>query len=312
MALALVSAACSGGTGDPKGDSTDFGPAGDCPISHDVNDGGVLTQTLISTVLSAQWTNLDAPARAWFEGETSGAHGATPETTGGHALLLGTVADEQVTVQVEFDPDGDRRCSEPVVATTGPLPPSLPELVQSLHDADRAVDGSLVAPIITQSGSYVVVLDSLTRPVWVLQTDGTIFRARLSRDHTAVLYFSGAPGPGAIGAIHRTTLDGMTTTDTVATDVHTDFDELEDGSYVTLTWDVREFQDGDTTRRLLGDAVSVVNPDGDTTPVWNAFDHFTVDLTQEADCASPAEKSHTAHGRRRYLWAAPADVGISR
>ena len=194
-----------------------------------------------------------------------------------HSALLVGVPAGTVYYRVLARTDGVDHCSEILDARTAPLPLDLPDL--TLADLPGAgVGGFTVAPIRGTDRSWVVILDSRGRYVWVYEPDEPIWGAALSLDRRAVLMNTWPGAADLNGEVLRVALDGTLEREYAAPGIHTDFVEIQDGTVATLGWEIREFDDGQ--RRLLGDTIVEVSPGGGVRTVWNIFDHIEPDLDQ--------------------------------
>jgi len=63
--------------------------------------------------------------------------------------------------------------------------------------------------------------------------------------------------------------------------IHTDFAYHPAGHAVALAYEVRDFDDGSGTRRILGTQLVQVEADGSHQVLWSVFDHHTPDLREE-------------------------------
>jgi hypothetical protein len=200
---------------------------------------------------------------------------STSETD--HSALLVGVPAGTAYYRIHAQMDGVDHCSDIREAQTAPLPLDLPEL--TLADLPGSSSGGYtVTPIRGLGHSWVVILDSAGRYVWVYQAEEPIWGAALSLDRRAVLMNTWPGSADNDGEVFRVALDGTLDHTFAAPGIHTDFVELEDGTIATLGWVIREFEDGQ--RRLLGDTIVELSTDGEVRTVWDIFDHIEPDLDQ--------------------------------
>ncbi|MFN7142334.1 MAG: aryl-sulfate sulfotransferase [Myxococcota bacterium] len=267
---------------------------GDKPDTHTTPDtltvdGLDLSLAKIETVVRARWETA-TPTRsdvvATFEGGEITVSEAEPTTTH-EVLLVGIPALTRVDVRVAAE--GTDGVVEGTV-TTGATPAWVPDLDYHAEDPDATEGGVRIVPVINAGGGGVLAVDDLGRVVWAWPPEDTgspltPFRARLSRDGTAVLFNEGAQAVDTYGHVWRVGLDGEGATRTGLLGSHTDFVEYADGGYAALGWDIREVEG----RKILGDTIREVSPDGTERLVWSAWDDFTPDLSQTYGSFYPAD-----------------------
>ncbi|MDP2307602.1 MAG: aryl-sulfate sulfotransferase [Pseudomonadota bacterium] len=245
-------------------------------------DGVHLEPAVIATVLNVRWTTAEpsrARVTASFADGTVVVEEAVEDVD--HAVqLVGLPALTEVRVLVEGLTGGVG--SDEAVTTTAASPSWVPDLTWSAESPEAAEPGFTVLPIFVTGGVGVVALDRRGRVVWAWPTsDGVLpaplSRARLSLDGKAILYNRGASMVGQTGVVFRVSLDGGTVEEGGVTEGHIDFVEYTPGGYASFGYDLREI-DG---RKLMGDRLIERAPDGTERVVWNAWDHFTPDLTKE-------------------------------
>lgn len=267
----------------PDSDSGGGGGGGDSdspPVTECTEDAALLTGisvevTDMPTVLRVTWSTAEPTDGAVVFWDSARAYTTAltgAETTEHEHLLVGMPASTEVSLKVVV---GDK-CSPVTTATTGTLPSGLPPLSATVNDAD-AVDGFSVVPVVTANTSFVSIIDSLGRYVWTKEISFVVYRARFSKDKTAVLYDISSSAIEIDGEIHRVSLAGEEEATYLIPGHHTDFVEADDGTIAALGWDIQEIEG----RKFLGDILVEYAPDGTLTEVWNAFDHFEVDTSEQ-------------------------------
>lgn len=160
---------------------------------------------------------------------------------------------------------------------TGNLAPELVLLTPGANLKGQPSRGFTVAPLLQPNAGWAVILDNEGRYVWWHKLKLAALRTRLSVDRKAVLAHVDAEWSTNLGTIIRIPLDGSPQQETKVPGSHTDFVEFEPDKYAVLGRTVRTFQGG--TRKLVSETIMEVPRGGQAKEVWNAFDHFTPDLT---------------------------------
>ena len=190
--------------------------------------------------------------------------------------LRGLHGGETVRAMVVLVDGGSESCSDELSIENEKLPASMP----SLTFDGTPDDGYVLAPLFTEGAYGILVLDGQGEIVFYLPTDEPVWRARFARDGDTILYNHSAPAWGVSGSISRASWDGSVELVSERTNMHTDFDELPDGSFVTLEWVTRSYVDGEgDDREILGDRAYQVLEDGTDEVIWDVFDNFTPDLS---------------------------------
>lgn len=244
--------------------------------------------TEIPTVAEVRWETpeaVDSEVRFEVDGETREVE-AEPDETDHQVILLGLPPSSTVTWQVF----ASGTCSTPRSLETGSLPSDLPTLTLSEVDED-ALSGWITTVLLDAWGGYAVILDDQGRFTWWYPAATTTTQAVLSRDGTAVLFNEKAQAEDEPGRIWRVDLDGRQIESILMDGIHTDFEELPDGGYAALGWDVRTFEHEGETRKILGNTIEEMNADGEVHTVWNVFDDFEPNLDEQydANCFYPAD-----------------------
>lgn len=281
LPVLLLVAACTSATKD--GDS-DTQPSGDSDAAACTVDAALFSFEPrlgpVETVIVVPWeATRDVVARVVYVDtaapDTELATPASDSSTSGLVNVLGLRPNRTIELHLEADEDGQTVCSPTLTITTGSLPAELPEMVVSTAVEGR-VEGWETVAVIREKTSFATILDADGGFVWASEVPSTIYRATLSRDHTAVLSNQPPQFWTAVGTLRRTPLGEGDEQAVEVVGAHTDFVELPDGTVATLGWANKLF-DNDT-RNLLGDTIIEVAPDGTQTEVWNLFDHVEPNL----------------------------------
>lgn len=249
------------------------------PPSDCVEDAALFSEitvenTDIATVLRVSWTTTEATEGfiVFSDGVLSHSTPLSAASTEHSQLLLGVPADTDVSFQIMA---GDR-CSAINTARTESLPAGLPPLSVVTLDAARVAGGYTIVPLITESTSFITIIDALGRYVWAYEfAYAGVYRARIAPDYQSILFNNEANTVSGEGAVWRINLDGSGLISYAIPGGHTDFIALEDGTLTVIGWDVQE-RDG---RTFVGDTIVRRNPDGSIETLWNAFDHLDVDTS---------------------------------
>ncbi|MDP2310177.1 MAG: aryl-sulfate sulfotransferase [Pseudomonadota bacterium] len=264
-------------------------PAEDTAAPDDVfentltEDGVHLAPAIVATVVNVTWSTAE-PSRARVTATFLDGAVVVEEAAEGtdHAVqLVGLPPLTEVNVHVEALTADGSGGSDRAVITTGASPAWVPDLHWSAEAPDEAEPGFTLASILLMNGAGVVALDSRGRAVWAWPVEDSppappVYRARLSLDRKAILYNYPAGRIADVGIIYRVALDGSTVEESGVTEGHIDFVEYTPGGYASFGWDLREI-DG---RKLMGDTLVERAPDGTERVVWNAWDHFSPDLSR--------------------------------
>src|SRR5690606_11480899 len=245
--------------------------ADDDPESTPLPEAIVATVSpTMPTVVHVTWTTA-RPATGVVRYGTGGAlthatpASVTPSTEHRHTLL-GLRADTDYTFQVVVDEDAT---SEPQIVRTGPLPTGTPQFVVE----GTGHDGFVVVPMIG-AATRVVILDAEGHIVWSREVtnEHDVYRARLSVDGASILYNAATVSgdPTADTRLVRVALDGSAETSIPMPLLAHDFVEHPDGTIGAIVVEYRDV-DGVSVR---GDQIVEVEPTGEVTPVWSAWDCF--------------------------------------
>ena len=246
----------------------------------------------IPTVARVRWTTTTAAQGRLLVRDADGHLRETePEATAAtdHShTLVGLHQLSAYTLQVALDtPDGPV-CSPPLSLETGSLPASLPAVTAEVAHADDS-PGYTLTPIIAENSLYAAIIDNTGAYVWARviweQPEGSggppppgthpiIFRVVPSPDGRGVIVNTQGEATDEPGDLVQIDWDGQELDRRSFTGGHTDFALRPDGGAAMLGWTIRSFGE----RKLLGDTILVQEPSGETTVLWDAFDHLVPDL----------------------------------
>ena len=259
----------------------------DCTVDDAFFSGLSVSETPQATVVDVQWSTAevargyvlmveadDADAQQLRSGVTSGG-----PSTDHDILLRGLHANAEVHFRLVAISGEELICSEEQVFETGGLPAALPTFERE-QGGEESLAGYILAPVITADSSFASIFDANGRVVWAFEREDTIWRTHMARDGEGVLINKHATGVNTKGAVSKVFFDGEEVQLAAVRAAHTDFVELPDGAVAVLTWEIREFDVGGETRRILGDTLVEVSPEGVPREIWNVFDHFEVDFSQ--------------------------------
>jgi Arylsulfotransferase (ASST) len=191
--------------------------------------------------------------------------------------LRGVHASETVRARVVVVDGDTETCSAELSIDNEELPAAMP----TLEFEGEPDDGYTLAPLFTEDGYGLVVLDGNGKVVYYIETDQAVWRARFARDGNSILFNHTAPEWGKNGTIWRAQWDGSVEMIASRENIHTDFDELPDGSLVTLEWTLRDFVDHTgADRDIVGDRVIQLIDSTTSVTLWDVFDYFTPNLRE--------------------------------
>ncbi len=227
----------------------------------------------IATVVTVTWSTA-TPSRGRVRyGPTDALEDRTPsepEPTRQHRrTLLGLAADTEYFYQIVTDDPAAASPSPVATVSTGPLPAGLPPLeVRGKGHAEYTVLPTL------GSSSAILILDGSGQVVWYHRDERALdfYRARLSRDGTALLYnaASVSADPTDDTELVRVTLDGSETSARAVPLLAHDFVELPSGTLAAIVADPIEF----AGTSLQSNRIVEIEPTGDQRTVWRATDCF--------------------------------------
>jgi hypothetical protein len=227
----------------------------------------------ITTVVNVRWTTAE-PAIGYVEyGLSEELELETPlekkEREQHELQLLGLKPDTLYHYRVVTWDGDDAAASEIETIRTGDLPNGMPRLELEGGGHDQLT----LVPVLGRTRA-VLVIDADGEIVWYHKDDRDLdfYRARLSRDGKSLLYnaasVSGDPADNS--ELVRVALDGSSTSSVPVPLLAHDFVEHEDGTLAAIVVEYRDFEG----KPLRGDKIVEVDPDGELTTVWSAWDCF--------------------------------------
>jgi hypothetical protein len=260
---------------EPAPGDSDTGPATEDGC---VLDPGHFSQisvepTAVPTVFEALWTTAE-PAL----GQVSFGVGAERWTTAleespgteHRALLVGSPALSEVTVQLVSELDGQRRCSDTLLRET-PAPPSeLPVLTVDPDDASLEPGGWAFVPIGSVEGLRPVGLDPQGRYCWWWDGDGYYFYADVNQAGDGLLLLDSTVGADSLGRVLEVGFDGEIRREVEVQGAHNHLVGTPDGYVYILGREVYEAEVEGTLVELTSDTVIEVAPDDSQRTIWSA------------------------------------------
>ena len=228
----------------------------------------------VQTVVVVEWET-DVPVRGWVEFGLDGemdslsVKSVEPETSH-RALLMGLPENREVSYRVVVANETDEQVGEVYLVETGALPGELPRL-----EVSGASAGAYMAVPVLGTTTAATILSPQGDITWY-HTDESgldVYRVRLAQDGQSVLYNAGSVSgdPSDASMLVRVSLDGAVV-DTIPVPLLAhDFVEHPDGTLAALVVEYREV-DGVEVR---GDQVVEVDPEGNQSVVWSAWDCFS-------------------------------------
>ncbi len=295
LSLALTPAlACAPDTGAvPGGDSavTDSGGGSAAPEGCSGADPSIfnlrVAPTAVASVLSVRFDSEVAGAGAVDFRLPDGSWAQTargPVGLSHERLVVGLPfsTDTEIVARLQVAEEAER-CSAALAASTTGLGAEVPGIHRVWTDESVLETGYLLAPLIQQSGSHLLVFDRDGELVWAWQPmtpagdradPSPVYRMRRSPDGDGLLYLRAGDLSHLPGQVVHVSWDGQLRSRVEIPTSHTDFVLLPGGGMAVLGWEVRSFGE----RRLLGDTIIEVGVDGSQTVVWRSFDDLPVDL----------------------------------
>ena len=242
----------------------------------DIGDVAVEVDPDIATVLHVRFST-DRSARGWVEYGQDDRYGQRtalgPEGKDHDIALLGLTTLSALHLRARATTDDADEQSEDVQATAGQVPGDVPTFATVLpgegpgYALTSIIDGE-------EGDSVVLIVDDDGRPTWYLRPDwGFTPAARFSRDGQSVLYLVTSKDHVEEAVIRRQPLSGGAYEEIPAPMAHHDFVELAGGRLAWIAAEVREV-DGEA---VVGDTIVVMDPDGTTRTLWDAFDWLPVE-----------------------------------
>ena len=253
----------------------------------------------VSTVPVITWEFDDGavPEAAWIEvGGLSvpvDLSGAAPW----ESAVIGLKPDQDYTLNVVAELDGETLTSAEHVVETGSVPNALPSVDVTLVDEAGHADGWLVTSIYA-SPPAAVILDSDGEYVWWHLEDDSSFevsRAWLRNDRSEVLYWTENVKGHADQELVRIAADGEELDRISIPDGHHDFHELDDGRIAYLEYDWSGTKEGDQ--------VSILDLEsGETEVVWSVFDDVPTSTPSAAGQGESWSHANSIQSDGEYLY----------
>jgi hypothetical protein len=225
----------------------------------------VMVSEVIGTVITVQWTTPEDTLSHLEFGRLGSLNRRTATSTGTthEAVLIGLLPEEIYQLQAVV---GDDR-GEIVEVTSGSLPSDLPELILT-GDPD-ALPGHLVVPILGTAGMTVIISPG-GEILWhhPLNERDTSYRAWLDRG-AATMTFNNFSMDNS-SRIERLSLDGLEHEILDYNDHNHDFLPLPGGGLAAIAT-IQQEVDGEA---VSGDGIFRIDMEGQSEPVWSAWDHF--------------------------------------
>ncbi len=296
ISLLALTAACAAPVGDAAPGAA--GPAADTGVGEAVdpwsvcseNEGGVritaVEETAVSTVLRVSWTSAEA-GLGWLSWrDPSGAVHATAspgEGTEHSALVRGLPAGTDIDLVALVGTATGTRCSPLTPATIGDLDSALPAITTPIAGAGALDGGFVMIPVLTLDGVWAGILDESGQLVWAWRFElpdaawsSPIFSVEPDPEGLGIYLNYQADRANTDGGLMRVGWDGEVLSHAVVVGGHTDFALLPEGGFAMLGWELQMHAD----RRVLGDTVIEVSPDGTQRVLWRSFAHFSFDSSQ--------------------------------
>jgi len=273
-----------GDTGETDSGEVDSDDTG----GHTGDDTGVTVGTVhvrvstaIATVLVADWAPAEGADAEWVEYGTDTSYGSTAPTDGpGHALVLGLSPSATIHLRVVSQTGEVVTHSDDVALTTGALPEDLPAIPVDEDRGDPFGTWLLTSltSLVSSGGSSngetsIVVFDRTGAIVWyTTPMSGFIPAARPGRDGRSIVYlWTETIASTDNSKICRVDLTGETTVCVDTPGATHDFVELADGSFSYGRDEFGMFEE----YTLIGDTLTNMTPDGQSTELWNVWDEVT-------------------------------------
>lgn len=273
MTLLLLVAACA----DPAhvADGAGDMPALDVACTEEAGAFGALSAetTEVPTVLRATFSTLLEGRRSVVFADSKVRLEAP--VVGDAALLVGVGPGERVAWRAVVETAVGAVCSPVQGSETGLLPADVPEILVG-GESDGG-GGYVLTPIIAQDSVTATMIDPFGRVVWAHrmmdQAHLGPYRVRPSPDGLGIVAAASAPALDAVAEVMRVDwAGGERGQRSFLRGGHTDMTQLPDGTVAMLGWEIREVSPG---RRMLGDTIIEVGPDGSERRVWGVFDSLT-------------------------------------
>lgn len=243
-----------------------------------------LSTTASPTLLEVSWVSDQAViARAAYD-NGDGVTRHTPwESAPGteHAFaLLGVLPSVEFEVQAEHQAeDGTAVEVGSTTGTTEALALGTP--IPVIASNAPPLPGLTLMPIVAADNQWKITLDekgNVTDSLAVGRFEyATLFRAEPNLAQTGFWYHRPTSIVDEDSALYEMSFDGELRREIPLIGSHTDFIELPSGVIFTLGGEIREYGD----RKMMGDRLIRIEPDGSYAEVWSVFEDFTPDLTRD-------------------------------
>ncbi len=269
---------------DEPADSDDSLWSGDSPVETALDDTGegLLLQDLqveisptIPTVARVTWVTSEPTSGFVRFGEAGVLSMTTPVTEGTHHQqdLVGLLPESDYAFEVTVSL-GDQTVSLGEQAfTTGALSGDLPSSELTSYDPEASAGGFTIVPVQSTGRCLTTVLDDQGRTVWAHEIPCITHRTRLAPDGSGFVSHSRV-GPHDPVILSHVSFFGETIEEIAIEDSHHDFAIVDTDTYAVLSYTERSFGfDGGEEVRLVGDTIVEVNAEGETSVIWDLFDH---------------------------------------
>ena len=237
----------------------------------------------VGTVMELSWTT-DGEGYSWVEyGPTMERELRTPVTqeasSAHHFFLFGLPSNHEVHFRVVTVVDGVEYAHEGE-ATTGGLPPALPDFRAMEHDPTLRSDAPFLMTSLPGIENHLAVLDRQGEVLWYFDRgtgweDHMVWNVAFVPNSNKILCGAFSRDPDAWPS-EAVTIDllGNTTSVTEIDAAHHALARLPDGTLATIQPDTRSWYDPDLGEEVdvIGDAVVEYAPDGSQRTVFSTWD----------------------------------------
>ena len=287
MKLALLALAAVGfcGCKDPNHDKVD-GPD-DTQGDGLVLEPEVLWSEIVPNVATVRFSTSEPTTCAVVygpPGDLSLRRAASSEPSTSHeAVLVGLLPGSLAELAVEVASEDGTLTSSVIPLKVGTLPVGAPNVELAVHDTTQAFDGFTVVPIRKGDDAWVSVFDAEARLIWTYLTTSPVHTIALAPDGSG-LYFNRIPQKDEVEEVIGEELvhiawDGQLLWSSMVRASHHDFVVLDDEHYAFLGYSTLVIDEGlESERTMQGDSIIEFDRDGDSSVIWNIFDHIEPDL----------------------------------
>ncbi len=250
----------------------------------------------VSTVVELSWSTAD-PGVSWVE------FGVTPERellapasgepgTEHHHLLLGLPPLTTVYYRAVTEIDGRELGVEGQIDTLG-IPSTFPDFEVTTLDADRMSSEPMVMGLLIGVSSAAFIANRQGEVLWYRELSPTIaedatyygdLQFALDSNHLVFNQFiAERDDPDDLGRIIRVDLGGELVDERITPLAHHAFAQVGDGAYAYVQADIRPytFPDSSEEQDVAGDAIVVVDQDGNAETVWSSWDWSAPEIELE-------------------------------